>query len=177
MGHVLRKLGRYPDAIEFHKKALHMSPQNAASYSSIGFIYCMMGRWRDAVEALDYVGGQCFLSSLCQIIMAHILPFQALGLNKLLRRDDPHTKTLLESHALKNYPAICRHALSFTNKFNDRDYVDKLCEQTPKKVSIKSKKDQSESKFLDDSSMDIEMPSFLNETNDSTLWNNSLRIL
>jgi len=60
MGHVLRKLGKYPDAIEFHKKALHMSPQDAASYSSIGLIYCMMGEWNKAVESLDYVGGHTF---------------------------------------------------------------------------------------------------------------------
>ena len=55
MGHVLRKLGRYPDAIEFHKKALTMSPQNASFYSAIGLIYCMMGKWKEAVEHLDYV--------------------------------------------------------------------------------------------------------------------------
>ena len=55
MGHVLRKLGKYSDAIEFHKKALMMSPQNASSYFSIGLIYCMMGKWNEAVENLDYV--------------------------------------------------------------------------------------------------------------------------
>ncbi|XP_017487064.1 PREDICTED: cell division cycle protein 16 homolog, partial [Rhagoletis zephyria] len=97
MGHVKRKINRPLEAIEFHKNALIMSPQSAPSYTAIGFIYCQLSKWKEAVDYLD----------------------MAYGLNKLQRNEDPHTKTLLENHALKNYQRNCRDSLGFElNQFD-----------------------------------------------------------
>lgn len=50
MGHVLRKLKKYEEALDFHKQAMILSPQNASSYSAIGFVYALMMNWNLAVE-------------------------------------------------------------------------------------------------------------------------------
>lgn len=50
IGHVLRKLKRFEEALEFHKQAMVLSPQNASTYSAIGFVYSLMAKWHDAVE-------------------------------------------------------------------------------------------------------------------------------
>ncbi|RWS30705.1 cell division cycle protein 16-like isoform X1 [Leptotrombidium deliense] len=50
MGHVLRKLRKYEEALQFHREALVLSPQNPSSYSAIGYVYSLMCQWNTAVE-------------------------------------------------------------------------------------------------------------------------------
>ncbi|KAI1280486.1 Cell division cycle protein 16 -like protein [Halotydeus destructor] len=73
IGHVMRKLKKYEQAIEFHKEALVLSPQNPSSFSALGFVYSLMGKWNEAVEYFH----------------------KALG----LKRDDPFSTNML-AHAI-----------------------------------------------------------------------------
>lgn len=41
---------KYEEAIDFHKQALILSPQNPSTYSALGFVYSLMTRWNEAVE-------------------------------------------------------------------------------------------------------------------------------
>ena len=75
LGHVSRKLGRYEEALQYHKQALNVCPQNSTTYSSIGLIYCYMRNFHDAIPAFH----------------------KALSLN----RDDTESTQLL-NHALDN---------------------------------------------------------------------------
>lgn len=70
MAHVMRKLKKYDEALEYHRQALVLCPQNASTYSAMGFVFSLKFRWH---EAVDY-----FHKSLS------------------LKRDDPFSTNLLE---------------------------------------------------------------------------------
>lgn len=69
LGHTYRKMKRYDEALEYHLQALILDPLNPSTYSSIGFIYALMGNAQEAVDAFH----------------------RALG----LRKDDTFTTTML----------------------------------------------------------------------------------
>ncbi|ELU11735.1 hypothetical protein CAPTEDRAFT_112734 [Capitella teleta] len=69
LGHVCRKLKKYEEALDFHRQALVLSPQNPSTFSAMGFIFSLNGQ---AAEAVDYF-------------------HKALG----LRRDDTFSTTML----------------------------------------------------------------------------------
>ncbi|XP_015795039.1 cell division cycle protein 16 homolog [Tetranychus urticae] len=50
IGHVLRKLKKYEESLEYHKQALVLSPLNPSTYSAIGFVYAWMKQYRNAVN-------------------------------------------------------------------------------------------------------------------------------
>lgn len=81
----------------------------------------------------------------------------------------------MENHALRQFANICRYSLSFTNRFSDKDYVEKMCDQTPKTIAINSKK--VESTTGEQSQMSLEMSSIFDSSMDITMGNSSLRIL
>ncbi|XP_053211911.1 cell division cycle protein 16 homolog [Panonychus citri] len=70
IGHVLRKLKRYDEALEYHKQALVLIPLNPSTYSAIGFVYAWKKKYRKAVDYFH----------------------KALG----LKRDDQCAKTMLD---------------------------------------------------------------------------------
>uniref|UniRef100_A0A8C5MZF8 Cell division cycle 16 n=1 Tax=Leptobrachium leishanense TaxID=445787 RepID=A0A8C5MZF8_9ANUR len=76
LGHVLRKLKKYEDALEYHRQALVLIPQNASTYSSIGYIHSLMGNFESAIDYFH----------------------TALG----LRRDDTFSVTML-GHCIEMY--------------------------------------------------------------------------
>jgi len=53
IGHALRQLGRYEEAIEYHNKALTLIQANASTYSSLGFLYYLKEDWDQALEYLN----------------------------------------------------------------------------------------------------------------------------
>ncbi|RWS15248.1 cell division cycle protein 16-like isoform X1 [Dinothrombium tinctorium] len=75
LGHVLRKLKKYEEALQFHREALVLSPQNPSTYSAIGYIYSLMCQWNTAVEYFH----------------------KALG----LKREDPFSTAML-GHAIEH---------------------------------------------------------------------------
>ena len=51
LGHVCRKLRKYDQAIEFHQKALLVSPMRSSTYSALGYVHSLTG---DAEKAVEY---------------------------------------------------------------------------------------------------------------------------
>ncbi|XP_018418492.1 PREDICTED: cell division cycle protein 16 homolog isoform X2 [Nanorana parkeri] len=76
LGHVRRKLKKYEDALEYHRQALVLIPQNASTYSAIGYIHSLMGNFESAIDYFH----------------------TALG----LRRDDTFSVTML-GHCIEMY--------------------------------------------------------------------------
>ncbi|CAL1530230.1 unnamed protein product [Lymnaea stagnalis] len=50
LGHVSRKLGKYEEALEYHKQAEILCPQTASTYSAIGYVHALMGNHSEAVN-------------------------------------------------------------------------------------------------------------------------------
>lgn len=50
LGHVSRKLKKYELAIEYHQKALLVSPMKSSTYAAIGYVYALMNNTGLAVE-------------------------------------------------------------------------------------------------------------------------------
>ncbi|XP_028403874.1 cell division cycle protein 16 homolog [Dendronephthya gigantea] len=50
LGHVIRKQGRYEEALEYHQQALVLVPQNSDTLSAIGFIYSLLGNYEQAIS-------------------------------------------------------------------------------------------------------------------------------
>nr|XP_021523547.1 cell division cycle protein 16 homolog [Aotus nancymaae] len=50
LGHVCRKLKKYAEALDYHRQALVLIPQNASTYSAIGYIHSLMGNFENAVD-------------------------------------------------------------------------------------------------------------------------------
>ncbi|XP_055956001.1 cell division cycle protein 16 homolog [Patella vulgata] len=71
LGHVSRKLKKYDVALDYHRKAQCINPNNPSIYSDIGFVYALKG---DNYKAVDYF-------------------HKALG----IRRDDAFSTTMLSN--------------------------------------------------------------------------------
>uniref|UniRef100_A0A914CKR6 Uncharacterized protein n=1 Tax=Acrobeloides nanus TaxID=290746 RepID=A0A914CKR6_9BILA len=53
LGHTLRKLEKYQDAIEVHTKSLRLTRNKSAAWSAIGVCYACMGSLNQAMDALN----------------------------------------------------------------------------------------------------------------------------
>ena len=51
LGHCLRKNKRYREAMELHRRALVLRPQNASTFTAIGFVQTLLGQLEDAVDS------------------------------------------------------------------------------------------------------------------------------
>lgn len=51
LGHCCRKNKKLSEALNFHMRALSLKPLNPQTYTSIGFVYALMGRLSEALEA------------------------------------------------------------------------------------------------------------------------------
>ncbi|KAK3783246.1 hypothetical protein RRG08_022006 [Elysia crispata] len=82
LGHVARKQHRYQDALDYHKQALVLVPQQASTYSAIGFVYALMGNHAEAVnyfhKALglrkDDTFSTTMLTNSMEALMAEVSP-------------------------------------------------------------------------------------------------------
>ena len=50
LGHAVRKLGRYEEALNYHQQALVLIPQNSFTLSAIGFIHSLLGNCEQAIS-------------------------------------------------------------------------------------------------------------------------------
>ncbi|RUS71238.1 hypothetical protein EGW08_021003 [Elysia chlorotica] len=82
LGHVARRQHRYQEALDYHKQALVLVPQSASTYSSIGFVYALMGNHAEAVnyfhKALglrkDDTFSTTMLTNSMEALMAEVSP-------------------------------------------------------------------------------------------------------
>lgn len=50
LGHVCRKLKKYEQAIDFHQKALLVSPMQASTFAALGYVYALTLKYDQAIE-------------------------------------------------------------------------------------------------------------------------------
>ncbi|XP_057371706.1 cell division cycle protein 16 homolog isoform X1 [Daphnia carinata] len=50
LGHVCRKLKKYEQAIDFHQKALLVSPMRASTFAALGYVYALTLKYDQAIE-------------------------------------------------------------------------------------------------------------------------------
>ena len=53
LGHVSRKLRKFEQAIDFHQKALLVSPKKASTYSALGYVYALTFKYEQAIEFFE----------------------------------------------------------------------------------------------------------------------------
>lgn len=51
LAHCLRKNKRYRESMELHKRALVLKPQNASTYTAIGFVQTLLGQLENAIDS------------------------------------------------------------------------------------------------------------------------------
>jgi len=49
LGHACRKLGRYQEALRYHKQALVLVPHKASTFSALGFVNSLLGNHHEAI--------------------------------------------------------------------------------------------------------------------------------
>lgn len=50
LGHTLRKLKQYEEALRYHQEALLLCPESANTFSAIAFVYALMGNLGEAID-------------------------------------------------------------------------------------------------------------------------------
>jgi tetratricopeptide (TPR) repeat protein len=109
MGHVLRKLKKYEEALEFHKQAMVLSPQNPSSYAAIGFVYSLMCNWNEAVEYFHKALGLKRDDPFSTSMLTHAIEHLINGMTPLNEECPPyesstHINTFLEKTVTENGP-------------------------------------------------------------------------
>ena len=84
LGHTSRKLGKFKDALRFHQQALVLQPQSASTFSAIGFVQTLMGKYFEAVESFHKALGlrredafsTTMLNNVVEHLVSDIVPFE-----------------------------------------------------------------------------------------------------
>uniref|UniRef100_A0A6G1SG12 Cell division cycle protein 16 n=1 Tax=Aceria tosichella TaxID=561515 RepID=A0A6G1SG12_9ACAR len=74
IGHTLRQLGRYDEAIEYHNKALTLVQATASTYSALGFLYYLKEDWDKALEYLNNALSIRFNDSISTSLLEKTIP-------------------------------------------------------------------------------------------------------
>lgn len=87
IGHTLRQLGCYNEAIEYHNKALTLIQANASTYSALGFLYYLKGNWDQALEYLNNALSIRYNDSISQSLLEKTIPKYKQALKESLERE------------------------------------------------------------------------------------------
>lgn len=66
---VLTPNRKYEEALEYHRQALVLIPQNASTYSAIGYIHSLMGNFESAIDYFHTVRNCLQLKGWSQILL------------------------------------------------------------------------------------------------------------
>ena len=128
LGHALRTLEMFDEAIEMHENVLALSPNYNQANLALGFVYIHKCEWSLAMKHLDLMFEQ------------HLLGRE---LNTI-------TENLMDNHVLKYYAdngLSCDEPDFVEEPFANKELVEKLCNQAPidvlKNLKISKKKDTS----------------------------------
>lgn len=87
LGHTLRQLGRYDEAIEYHNKALTLVQATASTYSALGFLYYLKEDWDKALEFLNNALSIKFNDSISTSLLEKTIPKYNQALKESLVTD------------------------------------------------------------------------------------------
>lgn len=65
---VLNPNRKYEEALEYHRQALVLIPQNASTYSAIGYIHSLMGNFESAIDYFHTVRNWLHLEGWSQLL-------------------------------------------------------------------------------------------------------------
>lgn len=66
---VLNPNRKYEEALEYHRQALVLIPQNASTYSAIGYIHSLMGNFESAIDYFHTVCNCLQLKGWSQVLL------------------------------------------------------------------------------------------------------------
>lgn len=90
IGHTLRRLELYDEAIDYHEKALSLAPTNASTYSALGFLCYLKEDWDKALEYLNEALSLKYNDSISTSLLEKIVPRynERLKQSLLSKKDD-----------------------------------------------------------------------------------------
>lgn len=88
IGHTLRQLGRYDEAIDYHNKALTLVQENASTYSALGFLYYLKEEWDQALEHLNNALSIQYNDSISTSLLEKTIPRYNQSLKEELAKLD-----------------------------------------------------------------------------------------
>ncbi len=150
LGHTSRKLGKFEDALGYHQQALVLQPLSASTFSSIGFVQTLMGKYYDAVESFHKALGlrreDAFSTTMLNNVVEHLVsdmtPFD----------DIPEDTPKIEDLGTKMARVKSRGPVRRVRMAQIADDTDEVCEDEEEDVQDESKQS------LDfDTSGDVEM--------------------
>lgn len=77
---------KYAEALDYHRQALVLIPQNASTYSAIGYIHSLMGNFENAVDYFHTVRLLFVPRTLSLVESYHLFETSFLGNIFLLER-------------------------------------------------------------------------------------------
>lgn len=99
IGHTLRQLGRYDEAIEYHNKALTLI-RHPSTYSALGFLYYLKEDWDKALENLTNALSIRYNDSISTSLLEKTIPkYNNPGLKDFILKNitqdlDPSARTM-----------------------------------------------------------------------------------
>lgn len=96
IGHTLRQLGDYDEAIRYHNKALTLIQANPSSYSALGFLYYLKEDWDQALEYLNNALSIRYNDSISTSLLEKTIPKYNQALKESL--DKVHDGTNSDSN-------------------------------------------------------------------------------
>lgn len=118
LAHCCRKNKKYDEALKYHQQALVLKPQNAATYTGIGFVQALMGQLEKAVDSLhrslaikrDDVVTSALLKNVIEDLMEEPLPSNITGQN-----EKPYASSGIKPLIIDETPPILMKKLTFDN--------------------------------------------------------------
>ena len=92
IGHTLRQLKRFDEAIEYHNKALTLIQANASTYSALGFLYYLKEDWDKALEYLNNALSIRYNDSISTSLLEKTIPKYNQAHRESLLREQPSSQ-------------------------------------------------------------------------------------
>lgn len=116
LAHCCRKNKKYEEALKYHQQALVLKPQNAATYTGIGFVQALMGQLEKAVDSLhrslaikrDDVVTSALLKNVIEDLMEEPMPNIVGG-----QDDKPFVSPDIKPLIINETPPILMKKLTF----------------------------------------------------------------
>lgn len=130
IGHTLRKLKKYNEALDFHQKALLLNPRNASTCSSTGLCLMLLEQYDEAIvmfhRALSLKREDTMTIDLLRLAMVCLSGFD-FNLNPEQKQSNSTIDGLMKNESITNsmIDLSCdSKSLSFNNLTNESDAMD-----------------------------------------------------
>ncbi|XP_066936343.1 LOW QUALITY PROTEIN: cell division cycle protein 16 homolog [Clytia hemisphaerica] len=106
LGHVMRKLGKYEDALDYHKQAYQMAPKNSGTCAAMGLCYLLASKYTEAVSILHKALSLKRDDTLSMQLLNEALKSLSAIESSNIENIDPLEESLEQSNATKQSISI-----------------------------------------------------------------------